>query len=52
MKKTLKQKLLAAAIALVAASGANAAITNSAAGNGELFFTLYDAGADLSLIHI
>ncbi len=45
-----KFKLMAAAIALVAASGANAAFTidNSAAGNGELFFTLYDAGADLS----
>jgi len=44
----LKFKLMAAAIALVAASGANAAITNSAAGNGELFFTVYDAGADLA----
>lgn len=42
----LKQKLLAAAIALVAASGANAAITQSATGNGELFFTVYDIGAD------
>jgi hypothetical protein len=44
----LKQKLIAAAVALVAASGANAAITNSAGGNGELFFTIYDLGADLS----
>jgi hypothetical protein len=44
----LKSKLMAAAIALVAASGANAAITNSAGGNGELFFTVYDMGADLS----
>ena len=41
----LKMKLMAAAIALAAASGAHAAITNSAAGNGELFFTVYDAGA-------
>ena len=44
----LKSKLIAAAIALVAASGANAAITSSAGGNGELFFTIYDQGADLS----
>jgi len=43
----LKSKLMAAAIALVAASGANAAITNSASGNGELFITIYDGGADL-----
>jgi len=42
----LKSKLMAAAIALVAASGANAAITTSASGNGELFFTIYDMGAD------
>ncbi len=46
----LKMKLLAAAVALVAASGANANITveTSASTVGELFFTLYDAGADLS----
>jgi len=45
----LKMKLLAAAVALAASAGANAAaITNSAAGNGELFFTVYDMGADLS----
>ena len=44
----LKMKLMAAAIALVAASGANAAVTNSQAGNGELFFTIYDQGANLS----
>lgn len=44
----LKSKLIAAAIALVAASGANAAITNSQAGNGELFFTIYDIGANIS----
>lgn len=44
----LKMKLMAAAIALVAASGANAAITTSSSGNGELFFTIYDQGADLS----
>lgn len=44
----LKMKLLAAAVALAASAGANAAITNSAGGNGELFFTVYDEGADLS----
>jgi len=44
----LKMKLMAAAVALVAASGANAAVTNSQLGNGELFFTIYDQGADLS----
>jgi len=44
----LKMKLMAAAVALVAASGAHAAINNSATGNGELFFTIYDRGADLS----
>jgi hypothetical protein len=42
----LKLKLIAAAIALVAASGANAGITVASAGNGELFFTIYDIGAD------
>lgn len=42
----LKLKLMAAAVALVAASGANAAITQSGTGNGELFFTIYDLGAD------
>ncbi|KAF0162533.1 MAG: hypothetical protein FD157_3893 [Rhodocyclaceae bacterium] len=44
----LKSKLMAAAIALVAASGAHAAVNNSAAGNGELFFTIYDIGANIS----
>lgn len=44
----LKSKLMAAAIALVAASGANAAVTNSQGGNGELFFTIYDVGANAS----
>lgn len=44
----LKLKLMAAAVALAASAGANAAITNSASGNGELFFTIYDAGVDLS----
>lgn len=44
----LKFKLMAAAVALAASVGANAAITNSASGSGELFFTIYDAGADLS----
>lgn len=44
----LKSKLIAAAIALVAASGAHAAVTTSSAGNGELFFTIYDQGANLS----
>jgi len=42
----LKSKLMAAAIALVAASSANATITFGA--NGELFFTVYDRGANLS----
>ncbi|MCK9990415.1 MAG: hypothetical protein RugAbin2_01429 [Rugosibacter sp.] len=44
----LKFKLMAAAVALAASAGANAAIVDSSAGNGELFFTIYDAGADLS----
>jgi hypothetical protein len=44
----LKQKLIAAAVALVAASGAHAAVTQSATGNGELFFTIYDVGANIS----
>jgi hypothetical protein len=44
----LKLKLMAAAVALVAASGANAAVTTSSGGNGELFFTIYDQGTDLA----
>lgn len=44
----LKSKLITAAVALVAASGANAAVTLSATGNGELFFTVYDVGANIS----
>jgi len=48
MKLKLKMKLMAAAVALVAATGANAAIINSQGGNGELFFTIYDMGADLA----
>lgn len=43
----LKLKLLAAALGFALAGGANAAITNSASGNGELFFTIWDTGADL-----
>lgn len=40
----LKSKLMAAAIALVAASGAQADITpGTGAGNGELFFNIWDA---------
>jgi hypothetical protein len=39
----LKSKLIAAAIALVAATGANAAIDNGSTGNGELFFNIWDA---------
>jgi hypothetical protein len=39
----LKMKLMAAAIALVAASGANAAIDTGSTGNGELFFNIWDA---------
>lgn len=45
----LKSKLMAAAIALVAASGANAAITNGAGGNGELFFNIWDANGSYTL---
>jgi hypothetical protein len=44
----LKMKLMAAAIALAASAGANAAITTSGGGNGELFFSLWDIGADLT----
>jgi len=39
----LKSKLIAAAIALVAASGAHADITTGGGGNGELFFSIWDA---------
>ena len=39
----LKMKLMAAAVALVASAGANAAIDNGAGGNGELFFSIWDA---------
>ncbi len=39
----LKSKLMAAAIALVAASGANAAINDGALGNGDLFLNLSSA---------
>jgi hypothetical protein len=43
----MKLKSLVAALALgVVSVGANAAITTSSGGNGELFFTLYDIGAD------
>ncbi len=42
MKLKSKLKLMAAAIALVAASGANAAIDNGAGGDGELFFNIWD----------
>lgn len=42
----LKFKLMAAALALAASAGANAAIVNSQQGNGELFFTIYDIGTD------
>ncbi|MDO9449221.1 MAG: PEP-CTERM sorting domain-containing protein [Rugosibacter sp.] len=43
----LKFKLMAAAVALAASAGANAAeIVNSQGGNGGLFFTVYDIGAD------
>lgn len=38
----LKQKLMAAAVALVAASGANAAMDNIASGNGTLAFIALD----------
>lgn len=44
----LKLKLLAAALGFALAGGANANVTMSATGSGELFFTIYDVGADLS----
>lgn len=44
----LKLKALAAALGLALAGGANAAIVTTSGGNGELFFTIYDVGADLS----
>lgn len=44
MKLKSELKLMAAAVALIAATGANAAVTNSQGGNGGLFFTIYDAG--------
>lgn len=46
----LQLKLLVAALGIALAGGANATIGNSTSnsGNGELFFTIYDQGADLS----
>jgi len=44
----LQLKALVAALGIALAGGASAAITNSSGGNGELFFTIYDTGADLS----
>jgi hypothetical protein len=44
----LKLKLMAAAIALVAASGANAALDAGTGGNGELFFSIWDASQSYS----
>jgi len=44
----LQLKLLVAALGIALAGGANAAVTQSATGSGELFFTIYDTGADLS----
>jgi hypothetical protein len=41
----LKMKLMAAAVALVAASGANAGIANSTTGNGSLVLFAYDTVA-------
>lgn len=41
----LKMKLMAAAaVALVTSAGAHARIVNSASGNGDLFFTMFDIG--------
>ena len=37
-----------AGVGFLATSGAYAAITTSSSGNGELFFTVYDVGADFS----
>lgn len=44
----MKLKMIAAVLGLALAGAANAAITTSTGGNGELFFTVYDLGADLS----
>ena len=43
----MKLKMIAAVLGLALAGAANAAITTSSGGNGELFFTVYDLGADL-----
>lgn len=44
----LQLKALVAALGIALAGGAHATITNSAGGNGELFFTIWDTGADLA----
>lgn len=44
----LQLKALVAALGIALAGGANAEITYSATGNGELIFTVYDMGADLA----
>jgi hypothetical protein len=43
MKLKLKLKLMAAAVALAASTGAHALIANGTDGNGELFFSIWDA---------
>lgn len=47
MKFTLK--IAAAAIALAASAGANAAITDGSGGNGSLFLSVWDVGADMTV---
>ena len=44
----LKMQLMAAAVALAAASGANAALNNGAGGNGELFLNVWDGTGSYS----
>lgn len=44
----LKMKLMAAAIAMAAASGANAALDAGTGGNGELFFSIWDSSQSYS----
>jgi hypothetical protein len=47
----LKQKLIAAAVALVAASGAHASIANSISGNGSLVLFTYDTGSNVTAMY-
>lgn len=44
----MKMKAIAVAVGLAMAGGANAAIENSVAGNGELFFTVWDSSSKVA----